>query len=514
MTPIKSTRHLVTALALTAALTAAGRSETRATTTSVTFSPDTVTVLRNPLQGWVMYLGRTWDENFWDEKGYDRMKADSTGLTVRVSDYASCAYIRTSWASFEPEEGRYAWDDPDSRLMKLVRSVNERGLRIAFRIVIDGRDQGQNTPQYVFDAGADGYYDPNAPGKNRSPYPDDPVFQQKYARFLHAFARQFDDPDKVEFIDAYSLGKWGESHSMIYKDNSNKEKVFDWAIALATDCFKRVPMLLHYHRMLGDPDDDGWGSVPADAEKLINRAIDKGFSLRHDAFGMHGYYQDWEKDMARKWNFRRPIIMEGGWITGAHHRYWRDPSGLYREGHAEDVRKGEYDASAEARVNMMDFRINDETRSWFEDAFPLVKSFVAHGGYRLYPATVTAPSAAQRGDRVTVSTLWRNLGWGYCPTNIPQWNQKYKVGIALLDSASRPVRIVTESRSDLSTWLRETPAGYHTSVSLAGLPAGTYTWAVALIDTTRDSSPALRMAVDPELITPQGWLPAGKITIL
>lgn len=122
-------------------LSAAGANGTR----TVNFEPDTLRVLRNPLQGWVMYLGRTWDENFWEEKGYDHMKTTGGTTTVRVSDYASCAYIRTSWVSFEPEEGKYAWNDPDSRLMRLLRSVRERGLRIAFRIVIDGRDQGQNT---------------------------------------------------------------------------------------------------------------------------------------------------------------------------------------------------------------------------------------------------------------------------------------------------------------------------------------------------------------------------------
>ncbi len=479
----------------------------------IKFEPDTTRVLRNPLQGWVMYLGRNWDENFWNERGYDRMKAAGENETVRVSDYASCAYIRTSWASFEPEEGKYAWDNPDSRLMKLLRSVRERGLRVAFRIVVDGRDQGQNTPQYVFDAGAQGYYDPKNPGKNLSPYPDDPVFQEKYAKFLRAFAAHYDNPEEVEFIDAYSLGKWGESHSMIYRDNNNKQSVFNWITGLATDCFKRVPMLIHYHRMLGDPDDDGWGSVPADADKLITTAVEAGFSLRHDAFGMHGYYQEWEKDMARKWNFRRPIIMEGGWITGAHHRYWRDPSGLYREGHAEDVRKGEFDASAEARVNMMDFRINDETRSWFEDAFPLVKKFVAHGGYRLYPSSVETPSAARSEKNVKISTTWENIGWGYCPTNIPQWNQKYKVGIALLDSNGTPVRTVTETGSDLSCWLREKGASYKTEFPLAGIKPGHYTWAVALIDTTAGNRPGLEMAVASDRILDNGWLPAGEIQI-
>lgn len=483
-----------------------------AATTTVTFAPDSTRVLRNPLQGWVMYLGRNFDENFWEERGYDSMRADSLAEPVRVSDYATCAYIRTSWVSFEPEEGKYAWLDPDSRIMRLIRSVRERGLRMAFRIVIDGRDQGQNTPQYVFDAGAQGYYDPKAPGKNRSPYPDDPVFQEKYAKFLRAFAAYFDDPDKVEFVDAYSLGKWGESHSMIYRDNSNKEAVYDWITDLAADCFRRVPLLIHYHRLLGDPDEDGWGAAPEESARLIEHAIDRGFSLRHDAFGMTGYYQDWEKDFARKWNFRRPIILEGGWITGAHHRYWRDPSGRYREGHAEDVRLGEYEAGREARVNMMDFRINDETRSWFQDAFPLVRRFVAEGGYRLYPASVTVPSEVRRDEPVAVSAEWRNMGYGYCPTNIPQWNQKYKVGVALLDSEGRAVKVAVDASSDLSEWLREKPASTVTGISLADVAPGRYTWAVGLVDLTRRCLPGLEMAVDASLLR-GGWLPVAPVEI-
>lgn len=479
---------------------------------TVTFEPDTTRVLRNPLQGWVMYLGRTWDENFWTERGYDSMKVPGRDETVKVSDYASCAYMRTSWASFEPREGEYIWNDPDSRLMKLIKSVNDRGLRVAFRIVIDGRDQGQNTPQYVFDAGAEGYYDPKAPGKNLSPYPEDPVFQEKYAKFFKAFAEYFDDPSKVEFIDAYSLGRWGESHSMIYKDNNNKQSVYEWVIDLATSCFKKVPMIIHYHRMLGDPDDDGWGSVPADAEAMIVKAIDKGFSLRHDAFGMHGYYQDWEKEMASRWNFKRPIIMEGGWITGAHHRYWRDPSGLYREGHAEDVRRGEFDAAAEAHVNMMDFRINDETRSWFEEAFDLVERFVAEGGYRLYPAAVTTTDKAGKNSTVRVKSQWRNMGWGYCPTNIPQWNQKYKVGVALLDNDGKAVKTFVDHNSDLSTWLKGADYEYDTEIDLTGVDKGTYHWAVALVDVTDGNRPGLEMAVDADK-TVNGWLPVSKLTI-
>lgn len=75
---------------------------------------------------------------------------------VKVSDYANTCYIRTSWSSLNPSEGVYIWDDPNARLTKLIQSVLNRNMRLAFRIVVDGRDQGQNTPLYVFEAGANG----------------------------------------------------------------------------------------------------------------------------------------------------------------------------------------------------------------------------------------------------------------------------------------------------------------------------------------------------------------------
>lgn len=473
---------------------------------SVSFRPDTLRVLRNPLSGWVMYVGRNWDENFWTTQGYDSMSVGDS--TVRVSDYAGTCYIRTSWSSMEPEEGRYFWNDPDSRLNKLLQSALRRGMRLAFRIVVDSRDQGQNTPLYVKQAGAKGFMDPGNP-KNWSPYPDDPVFQAKYAKFIKALAAEFNDPDKVDFIDAFGLGKWGEAHGVKYGDYNNKEKVFDWITTLYTEAFTRIPLLINYHRLVGDT--ISWAAAHPRSEALLESAIEKGYSLRHDAFGMTGYYQQWEKDFARKWNFKRPVIMEGGWITGAHHRYWIDPSGLYREGHSEDVRRGEYAEAREAHANMMDLRVNDETRSWFGKAFDLVKAFIAHGGYRLYPVSVTVPGDVTEGSKVTLASLWENIGWGYCPTNIPQWNQKYKVAYALF-SGGRPVKVFVDKQSDLSKWLKGTPAGCKTDVSLEGLPKGKYEWKVALVDTTKDNRPGLDIAVDGSLMT-DGWLRIAEMTI-
>ena len=481
---------------------------------TVKITPDRSSVLRNPLNGWTLYIGRSWDENFWTTQGYDAISVESLGTTVKASDYASTAYLRTTWKALEPTEGDYVWNDPNSTFSKVLQSVRDRDMRFALRIVVDGRDQGQNTPQYVFDKGCKYYDDPDYPGKGRiSPYPDDPVFQECYSKFIKAMAKKLDDPDVMDFIDAFGLGKWGECHTLIYSDPDNKKQVFDWITTLYSESFKKVALLINYHRMIGTATSGGWSdTVPSDTESLLDSAVEKGYSLRHDAFGMTGYYKSWEKSYAKKWNNRRPIVMEGGWITSGTHRYWIDPSGDYREGHPEDVRKGEYEASAEAKVNMMDIRTGE--LSWFHDAFDLFEQFIQEGGYRLYPDMVTVPVSASKGDRVQITHRWVNLGWGYCPNNIPQWNYKYKPAFALLDSAGKAVKVFVDTSAEPSEWLKGTPTQYKFTLSLDGVESGKFTWGVGMVDTTKSTdAPSLEIATKKSLQTSTGWTKIKEISI-
>lgn len=486
-----------------------GTSGTQTVSEQVRLTPDRTSIIKNPLTGWVMYVGRTWDDTFWTSQGYDAM-ATGDGSTVRVSDYATCAYLRTSWRNLEPTEGAYVWKDPSSNFSKLVASLRNRGLRMSFRIVVDSRDQALNTPEYVFDAGC-AYYTDGTHLNWKCPYPDDPVFQEKYARFVQALAAEFNDPDKTEFIDGYGLGKWGEGHTLVYQDNAHKAAVFDWITTLYAGAFTRVPVVMNYHCTVADPATDN--KVKDDTETLLDRCIAKGYSLRHDAFGMHAYYRSWERGFANAWNYKRPVIMEGGFIVNQH-RYWIYPEDGYREGHPEDVREGEYAQSGESHVNMMDLRTGDETVSWFRDAFSLVKKFNQEGGYRLYPDLVTVPVEAAHGTEVAITHRWVNLGWGYCPTNIPQWDQKYKVAFALLDKQTlQPVKVFVDPDTDLSTWLQSKPVSYTTKVTLTGFPAGQYVWAVGLVDRTKGDAVGLNLSLRSDVLTPAGWAKIKEVTI-
>lgn len=479
---------------------------------TVKFTVDKSSVLKNPLNGWVMYGSASGDPSYWDTEYY----VSDLAQNVKVIDYASACYIRTNWRTFNPEDGVYAWRDPSTKFYKMIHGALDRGLPIAFRIVVDGRDQGANTPQFVYDAGASYYLENEKYPDRKTPYPQDPVFQKYYEKLISELAKDFNDPTKMAFIDGYGLGKWGEGHNVVYEPGNAitdsteifKEEVMDWITDVYSKNFTKVPIVINYHRVIGHPTSDG--SANANSEKLLNLAVGKGYSLRQDAFGMTDYYRDWEKAYAATWMYKRPIIMEGGWIVNQH-SYWNDSRG-YRKGYPEDVRQGEYDDCKVAKVNMMDFRVGEETQSWFQDAFSLVKKFNSEGGYRIYPEQVSVPEEVSSGVQITVGHKWRNIGWGYFPNNIPQWNYRYKVAFALLDESDNPCQVYVDEKCEPSKWVDGNSFSYKTDIQVK-VHAGTYWWAVAIVNTDEDEpSPAIQLAAK-GTVTAGNWLKVRQVVV-
>lgn len=201
--------------------------------------------------------------------------------------------------------------------------------------------------------------------------------------------------------------------------------------------------------------------------------------------------------------------MEGGWIV-SQHSYWNDDK-KYRRDHPEDVRQGEFDDSKEARVNMMDFRVGDETESWFKTSFNLVKRFIAEGGYRLYPDKLSLPTAIKGGQTATIGHRWRNVGWGYLPNNLQQWNYKYKVAFALLDRNGEPVQVFVDKECEPSHWQEGNPYDYRFNVS-PSVSAGEYTWGVAIVNTRDDNKPGIKLALSSKPAQ-SGWIALSKVRV-
>ncbi len=141
----------------------------------------------------------------------------------------------------EPEEGKYAWIY-DENYKKLIQGALDRGLKLCFRIYDNGQDNiRQGTPEYVRAAGAQGY---EVEGQNNAklwtPYADDPIFQQKYEKFVAAFAKEYDNPDIVDFIDGHSLGWWGEGSHIKYLNSDKKKETFDWFTTMYSTRTSRI----------------------------------------------------------------------------------------------------------------------------------------------------------------------------------------------------------------------------------------------------------------------------------
>lgn len=454
--------------------------------TIVRLTPDRTSLIKNPLTGWAIYSDAYQpDMQFWEK--FDALD---------IQDYATHLYIRWPWSAFEGEQGVYAWDhDPFFQL--LTNGAKERGLKLAFRIYVDSRDYStSSTPDYVQRAGAKGFIGNT---KQWSPYVDDPVFQRCYEEFLAAFARRFDRASEVDFIDGFGFGKWGEGHSMKLADENNYDRMFKWVVGLYNKQFKQILVALNYHSEIGKP--------------LLDTAFQQyDYILRHDAFGMGYYYQDFERQMAKAYFPQRPIIAESGWWQNGTDAWQRDDPANYKTW--REVWEQTLVDALEARANTLDLRNIAETTSWLTTSPDLVQQFIEEGGYRLYPAWISAPSELQKNGSFQIRHEWHNLGVGVCPNNLRQWNHKYKVAFALLHGEKDEVLASwVDTQADPAEWLKDIPKMYTFTGELpTHVERGTYQLAFAVVDTSQRNSPALNLAIkDREQIN--GWWVLNPITI-
>lgn len=520
---------------------------------------DRETVLfRNPLSGWVIYAPLMDDvDAFWE--AYDNFQ--SSEGSVRVSDYATVLYLRGSWTDFNPEEDVYIWQDgvdtPQARsLRKLEEGAMERDLKLAFTLKTDSRDANANcTPEYVrrkmIEAyggdGTRGYFSftlgTNPPRQYWSPYPDDPVFQECYSRFINALADEYDDAEKTMFISGLGMGKWGEYHTCIYStcanddpsdDEAPREAVFEWVTDLYAEAFTEVPVFTNYHKLVGCTIGEGSASSQPErcaiSERLLAGAIAKGFSMRHDAFGMRAEtfgYASWEKDFIADWTYKVPVIGEGGWIVtqGGYNDKGEPTNYLTQYSGPRELRAGEYEDMKSAYVNMMDLRydasyIKGETWSWFNDAYDLVVKFLKEDCYRVYPDRVTFPAEMKSGKKYTVQHRWLNLGHAYCPTNIRQYEGRFKVAFAVTDAETGKIvgdNIFFDENARPHDWTGGR-SSYMLDITPDDIPAGEYCMCVGIVDMALgnpdegDFRIGIHIAAQGEF-TGDGWLRLGKIRI-
>ncbi len=454
-----------------------------------TFELDSVSLIRNPGMGWTIYD---------DASGPVANAQEFWQLQDTIArHYATTLYIRWRWSDMEPEEGKYAWEY-DENFKNLVQGAIDRGLRLAFRVYVASQDnQYESTPKFVFDAGAKYYIEKGVPGDVRSPYPDDPIFQQKFENFIHAFAKKYDDAQLVNYIDGYNLGWWGEGHNLRFIDRTNAEKTFRWIIDLYGNAFKQVPLVITVDSQIGH-----------DLE--LKYAIDgQGYSIRRD-----GYASFWMPESQKK-------LIQGLFpkcFVVAECCYWQD----YTIERVNAIDKkydwnswGDYyrqvvDEALETHANYLDLREPVEAIRWTSEANADVQRFVRHGGYRLYPVSI---NAKQDKRSLQIEHSWRNFGVGVLPNHHHKGGIRFKLSFALLNAQSGDVAYAfVDEMANPGTWIKGHDYRYATNFTVpASMKPGQYALVVAIIDSTT-GKPAVKLSVkEGEVLN--NWLIIGQCTI-
>ena len=465
----------------------------------VEITPDNTSLIRNPAMGWGLYTESTIPDasSFWDGYGDIPQK------------YCSFLYIRAFWSELEPEEGRYAWIY-DENYKALIESARERGLKLHFRVFYDSQDSHRMvTPEYVRQAGAEGFLTNHGIW---SPYADDPVFQEKLAKFLKAFAEEYDDPSVVDCIDAYNLGWWGEGHHVTLKNRNSFRETSLKIAGIYSDTFKNVLLAINYHNEITEP--------------VLAEILEKyDFILRHDAFGSQ-WYGDFEVSFAEKYGFpKRPVIAESCyWFVGRDKGQTINADGI---DDTERWRKDEkhpgmeswrdcyvatYNDAEQAHANTLDLRQVREALSWTTEAPDIVEKFKINGGYRFTPVSVKYDKVIRPGREGSICHSWINSGFGLFPGNNSRWHDKYHPAFALLDANCNLVRILEiDTNANPSDWVQGRTYTYRSSFVTDSIAPGKYRLALCIYDNLL-GRPGINLSSS-ETVVVDGWTIIGDIRV-
>ena len=351
--------------------------------------------LVNPGMGLVCYhnAGRLW--------AYGSKTAP--GDTLEWFPGVSTIYFRLLWSDLEPREGEYHWEIIDSFAQPWIA----RGKTLAFRIICSNQTTNA-VPDYVRDAGAKGAWfdypprgwkDTTVHTRFWEPVFDDPVFLEKYEKFMRAFAARYDGDPSVAFVDIGSIGLYGEGHTSgtVKLNEADTERIN----LLHYDLHRRVlprTQLVVSHSAAHPAIFKGVKDPP-----LNKRARELGIGFRNDSVFCYAYLKpecSWTDGCwGRLFAPTLPVVIETG------HWSMTKASGQW---HADRLVP-----CAEA-FQASYFSIHGYPDLVWKDARREYEELARRVGYRFELRAVSWPAEVRVGEPVEVRADWVNVGVTWC----------------------------------------------------------------------------------------------------
>jgi len=357
--------------------------------------PDTGVALVNPMMGWVLYYYSNVPSNYGSKLTSTDTVDDFPGLAV--------VYLRLPWSYIEPEEGKFDWSMIDAPAQRWI----EKGKQIALRFSASESWMRWATPEWVAKAGAKGYnfhcgrgVDPEGPFWE--PDYDDPVFLEKYERFLRAVAARYDGNPDVAFIDVGSFGVWGEGHTFsstrlwypaqtLYRHMDMHRRVFSKTLLAANDDFI------------------------FQGESTLRYAQALGMTLRDDSILVQPPPNSWFNAAQANLFWRDvPVILETThYAEGLQNHSWND-----------DLLVQAVRAYHAAYLSIHHF-----PREFLEEKRALIDRINQILGYRLRLVSASWPETVERGAEISVRVTLQNVGVSPCyPGGYPALTLKDSAG--------------------------------------------------------------------------------------
>lgn len=517
-------------------------------------SVDYASFYQNPSSGWVIYL-----EGF-ESSVYNRFRdgtptqilnwnARNKGLSVQVNEDATSAreftrqmdeliaeglpvqilYIRQPWSWFEPTEGNYAWNNPDSALYVVEHWAREHNIQLAFRIITNTSACAvQAVPNWVFDAGTRSYKQSYENVKNANePFMDDPIFVQKFDQFVAALAGQYNN-EHTAYIDGHGHGQWGEMNAN-FRTNGDKDRA---VLTLQNIFIQHFPDVL-----LGGQVGSSQGRNTIAASFNI---AGPNFVMRRDAFGSDRYLNGDLGFIMRNRLKGIPMFAENVYhhMDSRNFRWSRNMA--YSNGSTNEyggdnpfwTLRSTMDHvvyhALKTGANSIDLRTIEDAKllHWYGQKY--VDRWVQDGGYRISINAANFNKEVRQGEDLVVHSVWQNNGVGIVPNNNKRWNKKMKVAYAILDTDNHPVQhflintdeinvgdfekyAKAETSFDTSQVL-EYPFDTHLNLN-SSLRVGRYKLAVAVVNTKVSDTEAGMTLANVGTRDEKGYLVLGEFNV-
>lgn len=341
------------------------------------FQPvDNKKALVNPDMGWIMY--------------YYSHAIKSYGSRLEPSDTVddfpglSTVYLRSPWAFLELEEGKFNWELFDTPAQRWI----EKGKRVALRVTAEESYMKFATPEWVKNAGAEGFDAKWGDSAVWEPKFDDPVFLDKMDNFVAAMAKRYDGKSYIDFVDIGHYGMWGEGHTVSITKKRYPFEVKKKYIDIYLKHFKNTLLCIN---------DDFCGSNESGIKSpIIDYARSKGLTFRDDSIMVLPKPRPWfHAEMAQQFWPEVPVVLE-------HQHY--GPS----------VKKGAWSEELFLK-SVEDYHASYMSIHWWprillEKNRNAIDKINLRMGYRIQLNEISWPEIVHVGETFSIKSKWSNVG--------------------------------------------------------------------------------------------------------